>query len=168
MTAQLELFQTDARTATLSRDRIYRYMLWRRWSDGNRYVQFIGLNPSIADENTDDPTIRKCVKFARTWGYDALCMTNLFAYRATNRKIMMAFSDPIGYGNDRWLVKTAENASLIVCAWSQDGAFNNRAAGVLKLLKRFDLHYLRMSSQPWHPLYLPDATWPSRWPRKDR
>lgn len=81
---QPALFKTDSRTATFCRRRIYRYTLWRRWSDGARYVNFICLNPSTADERTDDPTVRKCVKFARSWGYDALCITNLFAYRATD------------------------------------------------------------------------------------
>jgi len=170
ITVQPNLFRTDARTASFDRRRVYRYTLWRRWSDGHRYVNFIMLNPSTADETVDDPTVRKCVKFARSWGYDALCITNLFAYRATDPRAMMKALDPVGFGNDRWLIKTAESASLIVCAWSQNGVFNGRAGSVKRLLSRFDLHYLRISpaGQPWHPLYLPDNTRPSRWYRKDR
>lgn len=169
MSAQIQLFETHARSADLSRDRIFRYTLWRRWSDGNRYVQFICLNPSKADETVDDPTVRKCVKFAKSWGYDALCITNLFAYRATDSRVMKVAVDPVGYGNDRWLVRIAEKASLIVAAWSQDGVHHHRSAAVRKLLYRFDLHYLRITKgEPWHPLYLPDNTRPSRWSRSMR
>ncbi len=164
MTAQLALFDDNARSATFSRSRIYRYTLWRRWSDGHRYVNFIGLNPSTADENVDDPTIRKCVKFAKTWGFDAMCMTNLFAFRATNPKVMKEAMDPIGYGNNRHLLIVANGASMIVAAWSQYGNFMHRSSAVRRLLRRFDVHYLRITNgEPWHPLYLPDNTRPSLW-----
>lgn len=166
---QAVLFETLSRSADISRDRVYRYTLWRRWSDGDRYVQFVCLNPSTADEETDDPTVRKCVKFAKTWGYDALCITNLFAYRATNPRVMMAAADPIGFGNDRWLLKVAADASLIVAAWGLDGVHLHRSAAVRRLLRNFDLHYLRITrSEPWHPLFLPDKTLPSRWYRSSR
>lgn len=166
---QPKLFDDNTRSATFSRSRIYRYTLWRRWSDGDRYVNFICLNPSTADETVDDNTVRKCIKFAKTWGYDAMCITNLFAYRATDFNVAAKALDPIGFGNDRWLLKIAADASLIVCAWSRHGGFNSRAAAVKRLLYKFDLHYLRITiGQPWHPLYLPDNTWPTRWPRKDR
>ena len=61
----------------------YRYSLWRKWGPGATCM-FVGLNPSTADETADDPTIRRCMAFARDWGYGALCMANLFAYRATD------------------------------------------------------------------------------------
>jgi len=167
---QLNLFETIKQSAELSHDRVYRHQLWRRWDAGDRYVNFILLNPSKADESTDDPTVRKCVKFAQSWGgFDALCITNLFAYRATDPGKMKAFADPIGLGNNRHLLKIAENASLIVCAWGLDGVHMGRASAVKRLLRPFDLHYLRISrEQPWHPLYLPDNTRPSRWPRDQR
>lgn len=167
--SQPQLFDTDAKSARLSSDRVYRYQLWRRWSDGGRYVNFICLNPSKADEAADDPTVRKCVKYADSWGFDALCITNLFAYRATDPEAMKRFTDPIGFGNDRHLKQVAEGASLIVCAWGLHGTHLSRASKVKNLLRRFDLHYLRISrEQPWHPLYLPDNLRPSRWPRDER
>lgn len=169
MNDQLELFRSDTERTVMSRDRLYRYTLWRRWSVGKRYVQFIGLNPSTADESSNDPTIRKCVKFARIWGFDAMCMTNLFAFRSTDKRVMMRFADPVGYGNDRWLTTIAENASIIVAAWSRDGAFNNRSKHVCNLLAERDLYCLRITqTQPWHPLYLPDATRPRLWRPADR
>lgn len=161
---QLELFETKAKAADFCRRRIFRYTLWRRWSEGSGYVNFICLNPSTADENADDPTVRKCVKFARGWGYAALCITNLFAYRSTDPRVLMKVADPVGFGNDRHILKTAKDASLVVCAWGRDGAFMGRGSIVRRMIAQFDPHYLRLTrEQPWHPLYIPDKTLPSRW-----
>lgn len=161
---QPDLFRTDFRTALLSRDRVYRYELWRRWSDGGRYVQFVCLNPSTADEQTDDPTVKKCVKLAQLWGYDAICITNLFAYRATDPRAMMNAPDPVGLGNNRHLKRIAADASLVVAAWGRWGTFHNRSAIVREMLRKYDLHFLRITAdEPWHPLYLPDSTRPKRW-----
>ena len=75
------------RRATISACRQYRYSLWRNWrdplSEAYGYAMFVGLNPGTSDETTDDPTIRRCISFARAWGYEELCMTNIFAFRAT-------------------------------------------------------------------------------------
>lgn len=164
ITAQPPLFDTNARSASFDRRRVYRYELHRRWSDGCRCVNFIMLNPSTADENTDDPTIRKCIKFAKKWGYDALCVTNLFAYRATDPRQLYKVNDPVGLGNDRHVLSIAAAASLVVCAWGLNGAFMGRGAIVRRMIAKFDPHYLRLSrEQPWHPLYIPDNTQPSRW-----
>lgn len=169
ITAQPSLFHGDARAASFDRRRVYRYTLHRRWSDGDRVVNFICTNPSTADENADDPTVRKLIKFAKGWGYDAICVTNIFAYRSTDRSVLYKVADPVGLGNDRHILAAAKDASLIVCAWGRDGAFMSRGSGVKRLLYKFDLHYLRITvGQPWHPLYLPDNTRPSRWLRKDR
>jgi hypothetical protein len=77
---------------------------------------FVGLNPSTADEGGDDPTIRRCVGFARDWGYSGLCMTNLFAFRATQPKDMLAQADPVGPNNDETLTRLAKEAKVIVAA----------------------------------------------------
>ncbi len=93
------------RQTILSKCRTYRYVLWREWDMVNtEYAMFIGLNPSTADEIEDDPTIRRCVDYATRWGYGALCMTNLFAYRETDRELMQKHPSPVGADNDRWLV----------------------------------------------------------------
>lgn len=69
--------------AILSEDRKYRYILSRTWDETKPTVLFIGLNPSTADEKTDDPTIRKCINYAKCWGYGKILMANLFAFRST-------------------------------------------------------------------------------------
>ena len=153
------------RQTIFSADRMYRYTLWREWSDDlfrNRtnegYVMFIGLNPSTADETQDDPTIRRCMGFVKRWGYLTLCMTNLFAFRATDPRKMKAHPKPIGDENDRWLVAVAREADLIVAAWGVDGRFMARDEEVMKLLD--DVQCLRVTKggYPEHPLYIPYDT----------
>ncbi|MEP0894347.1 DUF1643 domain-containing protein [Leptolyngbya boryana FACHB-1624] len=86
---------------------------------------FVGLNPSTADETHDDPTIRRCTKFAKDWGYSGLCMTNLFAYRATDPKEMIASVDSIGLENDQYLLEYAARAGIVVAAWGNHGTHHN-------------------------------------------
>lgn len=159
--------QDTERTATFSPCREYRYALWRNWQgmfDGkNGYAMFIGLNPSTADETEDDPTIRRCVAFAKRWGYDGLCMTNLFGFRATDPDVMLAKADPVGPDNDRYLVEMARNAGVVVAAWGTPGTHMARNATVRKLIA--NLHYLRLTKDghPGHPLYLPGDLTPTLW-----
>ena len=114
----------------------------------------IGLNPSTADETNNDPTITRCINFAKSWGYGGVCVTNLFAYRATVPKDMMAAKKPVGAENDDWLAKLARNAGIVVAAWGNDGSYLNRAEKIKKMIP--DLHCIKMnkSGEPAHPLYL--------------
>jgi hypothetical protein len=110
------------RTCIFSDCRKYRYTLWREWGDiratllpdphfdfypgrPDQFVQFVALNPSTADEKQDDPTVRRCVNYAKAWGFGAMCMTNLFALRATDPKVMLAHDLPIGLLNIHWLTE---------------------------------------------------------------
>lgn len=78
---------------------------------------FIGLNPSTADDKIDDPTIRRCINFAQSWGYGGLCVTNLFAFRATLPSNMKSAKDPIGPENDKSPIAHAKDARIVVAAW---------------------------------------------------
>lgn len=126
------------------------------------------LNPSTADEVQDDPTIRRCIGYAKRWGYAGYCMTNIFAYRATDPRVMLSASDPIGIENDHYLNECARGAGIVVAAWGAHGAHMNRGAAVAKLLP--DLHYLRLTKHgfPGHPLYLPSKLAPMPWPMDQR
>lgn len=152
------------KSATCSPCRRYRYTLWRRWAALEReacaYAMFVGLNPSTADETNDDPTVRRCIGFAQAWGFAGLCMTNLFAYRATDPANMLAQADPVGEENDAYLRAMAEKASIVVAAWGVHGAHRGRGAAVGKLLPQ--LHYLKLTKHghPAHPLYLPKTLRP--------
>jgi hypothetical protein len=152
--------------AVFSRRGQYRYTLWRDWSDlftaQKRYVQFIGLNPSTATAQADDPTIRRCWRFAQAWGFDAMCMTNLFAFRSTDPVGMKQQADPVGPDNDEWIARIALDASLVVAAWGNDGAHLGRSAHVVGLLSGANLHCLSVTNtgEPGHPLYLAKSTLP--------
>lgn len=144
-----------------SKCRRYRYVLWRQWGQAMKpYVMFIGLNPSTADDTQNDPTVRRCIGFAHDWGYPAMCMTNLFAYRATDPNDMKSNDEPVGEKNDYWLKKIAEGADLIVAAWGVHGQYLDRGAAVEKIIPA--LHCLGTTKQgdPRHPLYLPGDSKP--------
>lgn len=138
----------------------YRYTLWRHWNEAElRFVQFIGLNPSTADDTVDDPTIRRCIQFAKDWGYGGICMTNLFAFRSTLPEVMKKESDPEGCDNIEQLSRVACQASCIICAWGKDGRHRFRGTSVKLFLSEVvgvKLHCLGLNSDqtPKHPLYL--------------
>ena len=158
MIQQANLFSIETgKSAVLSECRAYRYALWRKLREGGNYVNFIGLNPSTADEFRDDHTIRRCVGFARRWGFDAICMTNLFAFRATDPMVMKTVIEPVGIDNDKWLLEIAESASLVVAAWGTHGRYLDRDARVKELL-RHRLFCLGKTNNgfPLHPARLPN------------
>lgn len=151
------------RKAVFSPCRQYRYVLRRAWNSDLPECMFIGLNPSTADETLDDPTIRRCIRYAFDWGYGGLLMTNLFAYRATDPNIMKAAADPVGAENNAYIKGYAIECGVVVAAWGTDGIHMNRASEVRQLLPQ--LHYLRLTKDghPGHPLYLPKTLTPQLW-----
>lgn len=153
--------------AILSEDRQYRYVLSRIWDEDKPIVMFIGLNPSTADECEDDPTIRKCIKYAQKWGYGGLYMLNLFAYRTPNPKILWDIKNPIGNKNDDYVKEYSNKCDKIICAWGNDGDFMQRGKSVLQLA--VNAYYLKLnkSGQPSHPLYLKSDLIPQKFNNKD-
>ena len=148
------------RTAEFSSCRRYRYALSRIWSSKTPYALFIGLNPSTADELADDPTIRRCMRFAKNWGYGGLVMANLFAFRATEPRIMLSAVDPIGSENDRWLKHLAKNAGIVIAAWGAHGGFMERDRQVAAMFPDLQCLGLTGKGYPRHPLYLPGNSQP--------
>lgn len=102
------------------------------------------IDPTTADETKDDNTIRKCVKLAKSWGYGAMCVTNLFAWRATDPNAMKLANEPVGDYNDHYLMLIALNADMVIAAWSQHGNHQWRADYVRTLLERVPMKVLRM------------------------
>ena len=146
--------------AQFSCDRRYRYALWRTWEQGNGHVLFIGLNPSTADENKDDPTIRRCIGFAKDLGFGGINMLNIFAFRATNPKELMKVKEPIGEKNNHYLNMYCDSIGLNVACWGVRGTYMNRGQEVLDLLGIGCLHCFGFTKnvQPKHPLYLKKDT----------
>lgn len=81
----------------------YRYVLSRNWEIDGRKLVAIMLNPSTADAEVDDPTVRRLIKFAKSWNMDGLAIVNLFAYRTANPRELLSVKDPTGPENDDWL-----------------------------------------------------------------
>ena len=148
----------------LSPCRRYRYALWRSWIGGDGYALFVGLNPSTADERVDDRTIVRCMTYAKSWGFEALCMINLFAFRATEPREMKMARDPVGPHNDRIVEALAREAGVVVAAWGCDGTYLERDRTVLALLPR-PVHCLKLNGDgsPGHALYLRGDLKPRVW-----
>jgi hypothetical protein len=153
--------------ATFSACRRWRYLLWRRWDESAPVANFLMLNPSTADEKVLDPTCSRARDFAARWGFGALLVTNVFAWRATDPQAMKAVRDPVGRGNDAAIVRAAKQSAIVVCAWGNHGAHLQRSAAVLRLLRDagIALHVLRVNAggEPAHPLYLSGTLRPRRW-----
>lgn len=125
------------------------------------------LNPSQADANHDDPTLRACSQFAQRWGYSKLEIVNLFAYRTAYPNQLKQASDPIGPQNDRYLLEAAQSAEKIILAWGNWGSYLQRAAIVITLLQthHHKLYCLECNTtgQPRHPLYIKRNVLPQGW-----
>jgi len=159
----LDLFP-ETTGAVFSPCRIWRYRLWRIWDESKPYCNFLMLNPSTADETVNDPTVSRAISYARDWGFGALHVTNIFAYRATDPGDMLAASEPIGAGNDRHIEAVAKEAGLVICAWGNHGKHLGRSEAVRKLLRVAGVAgqclTITGEGEPGHPLYLAKALRP--------
>lgn len=150
--------------ARFSRCGTYRYVLWRRWDPTRPASMIIGLNPSTADARNNDPTIRRCIRFARDWGSGGLIMTNLFAFRATDPSDLKKAEDPVGPRNDFWVRSISATCPVLVAAWGNDGAWQGRSTQLCQRLgHRLQILRLNKSGEPAHPLYLPAGLRPRPW-----
>lgn len=154
-------------TAHFSPDRLYRYRLSRVFDSTLPAVNFLMLNPSTADAFKLDPTVRRCMGFAKLWGMGTVEVTNIFAYRATNPKELYALVDPVGIDNDAAILAAANTAALVVCAWGTHGALVGRGLQVVTMLARAGVSVqvlkLTQAGHPMHPLYLAANTKPFVW-----
>jgi len=145
----------------------YRYSLTRTWNDAGKRVLFVMLNPSTATEVQNDPTVERCERRARTLGYGAFCVCNIFAFRATDPKVMRAQTDPVGEANDTTILSAVNWTHDIVCAWGTNGAYMDRGAAVEALLRAQSkpLTHLGLSKagHPKHPLYISYQIQPELW-----
>lgn len=148
----------------------YRYLLWREYekcAHAMDQMTFIMLNPSTADAERDDPTIRRCVDFALRRDYLRIEVVNLFAFRATLPRLLKTVANPTGFANDTHIIGSASRASVVVCAWGAGGSLHNRSAAVRHLLRERQIrmyHFgLTRGGEPRHPLYLKRDTELREW-----
>lgn len=125
-------------------------------------VVFLGVNPSTADAQTDDATVRKWRGFAERWGFRRFLVGNLFAYRATDVGELAAVEDPIGPDNDAHLRDMLWQASLVVPCWGSreklPATLRPRIDAVRAVLRQIPVEVLVLgltrSGDPKHPLML--------------
>ncbi len=141
---------------------MYRYSLWRTVGNNNKKAAFIMLNPSTADEKIDDTTLKKCMYYAKTWGFGKLEVVNLFALRSTDPANLKLSVDPIGPENDIYLHAAVKSADRVFAAWGEKGILLGRDKTVLSMFPHTSIYALKMTTkgQPRHPLYLPNNIQP--------
>ena len=151
-------------SARFSRCGCYRYRLERQWDPLRQTVAFLMLNPSTADASSTDPTLRRCIAFARSWGFGGLVVGNLFALRSSNPGRLYEEADPVGPENDRYLCEMSESCDRIVCGWGRHGAYLGRASDVCGMLATSKLYALKFTAggHPSHPLYISGTAEPKK------
>lgn len=162
--------------AVFSKDRSHRYLLWRTWNPQvKQRAVFIGLNPSAADETSNDPTLRRCVGFgqnwAKRWRCGGLSVVNLYGFCSPSPQELFRSLDTPEHktrrANERWLRKTClQPDSLLIGMWGNHGLRDGRAEKFLKWIQNnsLQLHCIERnkSGTPAHPLYLPAGKSPKR------
>lgn len=145
----------------------YRYTLHRDFGMQTPQLTVVMLNPSTATATKDDPTIRRLIDFAKSWGHGSLLVLNLFAIRATDPREMLAAADPIGPRNDEVITAALQKAKkedrFVLAAWGAHGGHRGRDFHVLhKLVDGVDWRCLGRTHKgaPKHPLYIPKNTTP--------
>lgn len=154
------------RGATISDDGLYRYQLWRRISSDPRRVLWIMLNPSTADADVDDPTIRRLIGYAKAWGFGRLDVVNLFAGRATEPADLWKMADPVGPENELYVLSRAKRAELVIGGWGAEPAMSPWVVHIIgKVQQWVTIHALATTKagQPRHPLYLKGDLTPTPW-----
>lgn len=146
------------KTAIISRCQQYRYELGRDFVENpiNPAI-FCMLNPSTADAMLDDPTIRRCIQFAKDNGYDSLKVVNLYAYRSPTPKSLWITPDPVGTENNEYLISLFTRHKKIICAWGAN-AKKERVIEVYNMLNQLDVEMYCLGTtktgMPKHPLYI--------------
>lgn len=166
--SQQRTIDTVCSTAVISECGRYRYELRRIWDPNGPLLEWIMLNPSTADGTVDDNTIRRCIAFAKRWGYGGIVVRNLYAWRATNPAELVNLDDPVGPENRDYLSRA--DADCTIVAWgahpAATGWWNGYPFGWQRtVIQRTALFCLgtNANGSPKHPLYVPSSRTPIRW-----
>lgn len=152
-----DLFTTTG--ALFSPDKTYRYRLWRRWDRNRPRLVMVMLNPSIADEQINDPTVERCQRRAYDAGLGGIEVTNLFALVSTDPAGLYSSADPVGPDNDSAIVAAiSEPGAIVLVAWGTHGKHQARAEAVVDLITAAGITPwclgFNADGSPKHPLYL--------------
>lgn len=148
-------------SATISECGLYRYDLMRTWVEFHpriRRVAFVMLNPSTADSMKPDPTMTRCLRYAKDWGFESLVIVNLFSLRSTDPDELQRAADPVGPENDKYIRRWVSDSELVVCGWGAHPFARRRIDHVLGLIRESGKvpHCLARTKEghPGHPLFL--------------
>lgn len=169
----LDLFSSTGRSAVISEDGLYRYRLDRIWNDELPRICWIMLNPSTADGDLDDNTIRRILDYSKRWGYGSLAVGNLYAFRATQPPDLKAAADPIGPEADAYLRQIIGESSRVMVGWGMSPrklgipGWGTRVAMIESLTRAQKMvpYALGVTTKgdPLHPLYLAKELEPRPW-----
>lgn len=160
--------------ATFNEVRGRRFLLWRTWDADRPTMLVIGLNPSTADENVLDPTLRKCVGFAKLWGYGKLFMANVYSFRSTDPVGIRTWNEPDDE-NTKHILLAAAQSSYVLAAWGSFAAGgvygrarlrNHSEMLMAKLDRQVDCLGMTNDWYPRHPLYIPYTQLPATYWRQ--
>lgn len=158
---------TTRSEAVFSLCETYRYSLTRIWDENGKRLVFIMLNPSKADERSNDPTVERCQRRAEALGFGAFRVVNLFAWRDTEPRRLRRAKAPIGPENDAVLHEAAQWGDVVLAAWGVHGAHLDQGRKVEALLRQGDQALLCLGAtkagHPRHPLYVSYKTQPALW-----
>jgi hypothetical protein len=156
-------------SAIISKCGRYRYRLERIVGSSSKTCLFIMLNPSTADDVENDNTIRRCIRFANSFGCGRLIVGNLFAFRTRNPAELKQAMKPEGPHNLRHLKTMCSEASIVIAAWGAHGTHRDQHTKVLKKLDEWQVpvHFMKLTKRgpPYHPLYLKGNLKPQLWTR---
>ena len=148
------------KTAILSEDNLYRYQLSRVWDTTKPLLLFIMLNPSTADSNNDDPTIRRLINFCKSWNYGGFYVGNLFAYRTPKPAELKKANYPIGSDNKKHIMEMLKKCQKVVYAYGNNQKeptwLNELLHEVycIKLSTQLSQNIKHIHNQPLHYNYL--------------
>ncbi|OMF05596.1 DUF1643 domain-containing protein [Paenibacillus sp. FSL H7-0942] len=143
-------------SATFDPEKKYRYLLTREWDVTLPKLLYIMLNPSTADEVSEDQTSRQCLYFANKFQYGSFEVVNLYSLISTDPKgLKQSLVDPIGHKTDQYIIEASLRANRVIIAWGEKHFFNQRDKQVIEMLRSKDinLYCLKMakSGHPRHP-----------------
>ena len=147
--------------AVIDETQQYRYLFECRWGHGNDVVTFIMLNPSVGNVEQTDPTLVRCINYAKAWGYSGMNVVNLFAYISTDPKQLKNAIDPIGPKNDAYIRLATEQSDAVILAWGSiltTPQAKQRMQSTINLVRHKIPKCLKVTTHgnyPRHPLFLP-------------
>jgi len=161
------------RSAVLSECGTYRFQLIRELERSvpvhpatkSGTIAWVLCNPSTADAEVDDATVRKCWNYTLGWQYRSMMFVNVNPYRATNPKAQVVPAEPILVANDSWLRYAVTQCPYVIAAWGDSAipTLVRRAVSVIHPLGPLHALHVTKSGQPGHPLYLPGDAQPQLW-----